>query len=208
MEAGTRVCRQPVAQAADHVVSQSGTSRGSIPQTTATINQRRAQTDLAEIRWVLNGSRGYFDAARATLIAPRVGGFSIDASYWWSKAIDLGADHTNTAYDADSRLSRSQWEFETQKDRKALSVFDQPHSFLFRGAYQRGGWSFNGILLLKRGTPFTVTTLDGPGFGNVDGNGNDRPILWILPSWAERSAIPTHRWRCCRDPLSPRSRRQ
>jgi hypothetical protein len=148
-----------------------------IPQTTATINQRRAQTDLAEIRWVLNGSRGYFDAARATLIAPRVGGFSIDASYWWSKAIDLGADHTNTAYDADSRLSRSQWEFETQKDRKALSVFDQPHSFLFRGAYQRGGWSFNGILLLKRGTPFTVTTLDGPGFGNVDGNGNDRPIL-------------------------------
>ena len=148
-----------------------------IPQTTATINQRRQRADLAEIRWVLNGSRGYFDAARATLIAPRVGGFSIDASYWWSKAIDMGADHTNTAYDADSRLSRSQWEFETHKDRKALSVFDQPHSFLFRGAWQRGGWSVNGILLLKQGTPFTVTTLDGPGFGNVDGNGNDRPNL-------------------------------
>jgi hypothetical protein len=148
-----------------------------IAQTTATINQRRQRGDLAEIRWVLNGSRGYFDAARATLIAPRVAGFTVDASYWWSKAIDLGADHTNTAYDADSRLSRSQWEFETQRDRRALSLFDQPHSFLFRGSWERQGWNVSGILLLKQGTPFTVTTLDGPGFGNVDGNGNDRPNL-------------------------------
>jgi hypothetical protein len=146
-----------------------------IPQTTATINQRRQRSDLAEIRWVLNGSRGYFDAARATLIAPRVGGFTVDASYWWSKAIDLGADHTNTAYDNDSRLSRSQWEFETQRDRRALSLFDQPHSFLFRSSWERGGWNFSGVLLVKKGTPFTVSTLDGPGFGNVDGNGNDRP---------------------------------
>ena len=45
-----------------------------------------------------------------------------DASYWFSKAIDLGADYTNTAYDADTRISRSQSEFETQRDRKALSL--------------------------------------------------------------------------------------
>jgi hypothetical protein len=148
-----------------------------IPQTTATINQRRQRNDLAEIRWVLNGSQGYFDAARATLIAPRVAGFTVDVSYWWSKAIDLGADHTNTAYDADSRLSRSQWEFETQRDRRALSLFDQPHAFLFRSSWERRGWIVSGVLLLKQGTPFTVSTLDGPGFGNVDGNGNDRPNL-------------------------------
>ncbi len=160
-----------------------------IPQTTATINQRRADPTHAEIRWVLNGSRGYFDAARVTLIAPRVGGFSIDASYWFSKAMDLGADYTNTAYDADSRLSRSQSEFETHKDRRALSLFDQPHSVLLRAAYlvsnRRQGWSgallhnwnATAIALFKKGTPFSVTTLDGPGFGNVDGNGGDRPNL-------------------------------
>jgi len=161
-----------------------------IPQTTATINQRRANPDLAEIRWVLNGSRGYFDAARVTLLAPRVRGLSLDASYWFSKAMDLGASYTNTAYDEDSRLSRSQSEYETHKDRRALSSFDQPHAFLLRVAYELpappqrdwsgrlfGGWMISAVALLKKGTPFSVTTLDGPGFGNVDGNGGDRPML-------------------------------
>jgi len=161
-----------------------------IPQTTKTINQRRADNSIAEIRWVLNGSRGYFDALRVSLIAPRVGGFAIDTSYWFSKAMDLGASYTNTAYDSDSRLSRSQWEFETHKDRRALSDFDQTHSFLARVSWQSpeghwrgwrnyalGGWVVSAVTLLKTGTPFAVTTFDGPGFGNVDGNGGDRPNL-------------------------------
>ena len=164
-----------------------------IPQTTATINQRRADPTLAEIRYVLNGSRGFYDAARVTLLAPRFHGLSLDTAYWFSKAIDLGADYTNTAYDADSRISRSQSEFETQKDHRGLSRFDQPHAFLTRANYElpshgRGwmggltnGWSVSGVLLLKNGTPFTVTTPDGPGYGNVDGNGNDRPNL-LMPA--------------------------
>jgi len=160
-----------------------------IAQTTATINARRADPKLAEIRYVLNGSRGYFDAGRATLIAPRFYGLAMEAVYTLSKAIDLGADYTNTAYDADSRLSRSQWEFETQKDRRALSRFDQPHSFLLRTSYDlpakhRGWqgalvnrWTASAVVLFRKGTPFSVTTLDGPGYGNVDGNGGDRPNL-------------------------------
>lgn len=163
-----------------------------IPQTTSTINARRANPNLAETRYVLNGSRGYFDAGRATLIAPRIHGLTTEAVYTFSKAIDLGSDYTNTAYDADSRQSRSQSEFETQKDRKGLSRFDQPHSFLLRSAYefpsrQRGwlgvlanGWNASGVLLFKNGTPFTVTTLDSPGYGNVDGSGNDRPNILDL----------------------------
>jgi hypothetical protein len=160
-----------------------------IPQTTATINARRANPDLAEIRYVLNGSRGSFDAGRVTLLAPRFRGLTMEAVYTFSKAIDLGADYTNTAYDADSRLSRSQWEFETQKDRKALSRFDQPHSFLLRTSYDfpgkhqgwlgttLNGWIASAVFLLRNGTPFGVTTFDGPGYGNVDGNGGDRPNL-------------------------------
>lgn len=161
-----------------------------IPQTTATINQRRANPNMAETRYVLNGSRGYFDAARATVVAPRVHGFMIEAAYWFSKAMDLGADYANTAYDADSRLSRSQSEYDTHKDRKALSLFDQPHSFLMRASYQspvgagRGwpaklarNWTVSAVALAKKGTPFSVTTPDGPGYGNVDGNGGDRPNL-------------------------------
>ncbi len=148
-----------------------------IPQTTATINNRRPDAVLADVRLVLNGSRGYFDAGRVTLVAPSVKGFTLDTAYWFSKAMDLGADYTNTAYDADSRLSRSQSEYETHRDRKARSQFDQPHAFLARVSYTWKGWTASSVVLLKQGTPFNLTTLDGPGFGNVDGNGGDRPNL-------------------------------
>jgi hypothetical protein len=162
-----------------------------IPQTTATINDRRPNPNYAEIRWVLNGSRGYFDAARVSLVLPRWRGLSVDTSYWFSKALDLGSSYTNTAADADSRVSRSQSEFETQHDMKGLSSFDQTHALLWRGSYEvprlqslgalgriAGGWTLSSILLVKSGTPLYVQTgSDAPGFGNVDGNGNDRPNL-------------------------------
>ena len=162
-----------------------------IDQITKTVNLRRPNQAYSDIREIVNGSRGYFDAGRASIIFSGWKGFSTDASYWFSKAIDLGASYLNTAYDDDSRKSRSQSEFETQKDMKGLSLFDQTHAFLWRTNYSvqtpkefgwlnRGlkGWNFSTIVLIKTGIPFDVVTgSDGPGFGNVDGNGNDRPNL-------------------------------
>ncbi len=160
-----------------------------IPQTTATINQRRPDQRYADIRWVLNGSRGYYDAARASFVTRNWHGITVEAAYWFSKALDLGANYTHTASDADSRLTRSQSEFESHKDLKALSTFDQPHAVLFRGTYATpsvsraaarwlGKWNLSGVVLLKSGTPFAVVSgSDAPGFGNADGNGGDRPNL-------------------------------
>ncbi|MBI3697888.1 MAG: hypothetical protein HY238_24030 [Acidobacteria bacterium] len=160
-----------------------------IEQTTATLNQRRLDPSYADIRFVLNGSRGYYDAARVALVVPRWRGLSVDAAYWFSKAIDLGSSYTNTAYDQDSRLARSQSEFETHRDMKGLSSFDQRHAFLWRFAYSTplaakpwrralGGWDLSAVVLLKSGTPFNVVSgSDAPGYGNVDGNGGDRPNL-------------------------------
>lgn len=153
-----------------------------IPLTTATINQRRPDQRYADMRWVLNGSRAYFDALRVSLVMPRWRGLSMDAAYWFSKAIDLGSAYSGTAYDVDSRQSRSQSMFETQKDMKAVSTFDQPHAFLVRAGYlapvRLGHWNLSTVVLLKSGSPFTVATgSDAPGYGNVDGNGGDRPNL-------------------------------
>lgn len=156
-----------------------------IPQTTATLNARRADQSIADYRLVLNGSDAYYDAARVSLVLPRRHNLSMDISYWFSKALDLGSSYTNTAYDADSRLGRSQSEFDTHKDMKGLSEFDQPHAFLWHLSYTTpavsrvfGGWTITAITLLKNGTPFTVVSgSDAPGFGNVDGNGGDRPNL-------------------------------
>jgi hypothetical protein len=162
-----------------------------IPQTTATINDRRADPYHAEHRWVLNGSDGYFDAARASLVMPQWHGLSANVSYWFSKALDLGSNYTNTAYDNDSRVSRSQSEFETHRDMKGLSSFDQTHALLCAVDYRlplmpgaswvhrlTSGWEVSAVALAKTGMPFTVVSgSDAPGYGNVDGNGNDRANL-------------------------------
>lgn len=158
---------------------------------TRTVPARRPNQDIADYRLTVNGSNGYFDAARVTLAAQNWHGLTVDASYWFSKAIDLGASYTNTANENDSRKSRSQSEYETQRDMKGVSDFDQTHAFLLRTSYaikaQKfnrafsaivSGWNLSAIVLVKTGIPFNLSTgSDGPGFGNVDGNGGDRPIL-------------------------------
>jgi hypothetical protein len=162
-----------------------------IPQTTATINQRRPDPNIADYRFVVNASRGYFDAARISLVLPGWNGLSVDASYWFSKAIDLGSSYTNTANEIDSRKGRSQDEYETQRDMKGPSDFDQTHAFLWRAGYLIrttklprslwaiiDGWNVSTVVLVKTGIPFNIASgSDGPGFGNVDGNGGDRPHL-------------------------------
>ena len=156
-----------------------------IPQTTATINQRRADPSIADYRLVLNGSDAYYDAARVSLVVPRWHNIAMDVSYWFSKALDLGSSYTNTAYDVDSRLGRSQSEFNTHEDMKGPSDFDQPNAFLWHISYTTpavwrwlGGWTIAAVTLLKNGTPFTVVSgSDAPGYGNVDGNGGDRPNI-------------------------------
>jgi len=162
-----------------------------IPQTTETINQRRPDPRYAEERFVTNGSRAYFDAARVAVTVPHWHGVTADAAYWFSKAIDLGSAYSGTAYDVDSRLSRSQSMFESSKDMKGVSTFDQPHAFLLHASYDAprklGRWTLSGVLMLKSGLPFTVNAgSDGPGYGNVDGNGGDRPNL-LDPSILGRS---------------------
>jgi hypothetical protein len=171
-----------------------------IPQTSATLNIRRAVDGLADIRYVHNGSIGYYDAARVSLVSRELHGLTMRATYWFSKAIDLGSGYTNTAYDADSRHSRSQSEFEQFGDMKGLSDFDQPHAFLWTATFRTpaapagrnalrklaADWELSAVTLFKSGTPFTGDSgSDAPGFGNVDGN------------------IPTKRGRCCRVPRSP-----
>lgn len=158
----------------------------------ANINRRRPRQDIFEHLFIHNGSRGYYDAGRVSLAAPDWKGVSLNASYWFSKALDIGGSYTNTASGPDARNAVSQTEFESHGDLKALSDFDQPHSFLLQLGYTTpkasrgasplrkifGGWTASAVALLKTGTPFTVDSgSDGPGFGNVDSRSGDRPML-------------------------------
>jgi hypothetical protein len=156
-----------------------------IPNTTGTVNQRRPDSRYLDIRQVMNSARGYYDAGRVSLTSRNYHGLTLELAYWLSKNLDTGADYLSTAYDLDSFRGVSQTEFSVSRDLKGLSRFDQPHAFLTRFGYAlpsasryTRGWTVNGIVLLKSGTPFTVQTgSDAPGFGNVDGNNGDRPNL-------------------------------
>lgn len=159
--------------------------------TIANINQRRADQSIFEHLFIHNGSRASFDAGRVTLAAPNWRGLSLNASYWFSKSLDLGGSYTNTASGPDARRAVSQTELESHRDLKGPSDFDQPHAFLMQAGYSVpraplgglarklfGGWTLSAVALLKSGTPFTVESgSDGPGIGNVDGRSGDRPML-------------------------------
>ena len=95
-------------------------------RTTQTVNQRRPDSRYFEVRLILNGSRAYFDAARATAGVREWRGLTAEFSYWSSKAIDLGAHFANNATYRDSFTGMSQTESDVHADVKALSEFDQP----------------------------------------------------------------------------------
>ena len=159
--------------------------------TVANLNDRRADQSIYEHLFIHNGSRGYFDAGRVTLTTPNWRGFTLNSSYWLSKSLDLGGSYTNTASGPDARVAVSQTEFDSHRDLKGLSDFDQPHAFLLQAGYTvprrvlggwtgklLGGWMISTVTLLKSGTPFTIESgSDGPGIGNVDGRTGDRPIV-------------------------------
>ena len=152
-----------------------------IPQTTGTVTLRRPDPRFFEIQHVTNGSRGYYDAARVSLKIPSRAGLSLEASYWFSKAIDLGGSYLNTAANANRQQTRGPSEFLIQEELRGLSNFDQPHAMLWNLSYQTpalegwasqvfGGWQLSSVVLGKSGTPFSIDAgSDAPGIGNVDG---------------------------------------
>ncbi len=163
-----------------------------VPQTTATITQRRPDPRYYERRQVTNSSNGYFDAARVTVKAASWHGFTGEAAYWFSKALDSGSTYTNMAAGDEARQGYAQSQDLVAKDLKGPSAFDQSHAFMVRFQYAlpslrnsgrllsgvASGWQVSGVFLAKTGLPFTVISgSDGPGSGNVDGSNGDRPNI-------------------------------
>jgi hypothetical protein len=157
-----------------------------IPQTLATVNQRRPDPNHYIIQRIGNGSQAYYDAARVSIIIPPQRGWSIDASYWFSKSIDMNYNYPETGFGS---IPPPQADSLIHQDFRGVSNFNQPHAFLARGAYDLpalssqpswvrgtfGEWTLSAVLLMKSGTPFTVFAgSDAPGFGNVDGESGDR----------------------------------
>ena len=156
-----------------------------------TVNLRRPDPRFFDIRHTVNASRGYYDAGKATLRIPSWGGLNLEASYWYSKAIDLGSNYTNTSTGRDGRNARSPAQDDVHGRMRGLSDFDQTHAAVWNVVYETPGlskaprslrallgrWQVSSVILAKSGPPFGVRTADAPGLGNVDGAGSDRPNI-------------------------------
>jgi hypothetical protein len=157
-----------------------------IPLTLDTVDLRRPDPHYYEVKHIVNAGNAYFDAGFFTFEMPLRNGLTLAATYTFSKAIDEGSDFTTTAANKDLLSNRSQWQYETLKDRKGLSNFDSPHSLLLDFGYVlpggrnwlTRGWQVSGAALWKAGTPCTLFIgSDSPGYGNVDGGPSDRPHI-------------------------------
>ena len=166
-----------------------------IPNTSATVNLRRPDPNFFDINEIESTSIAYFDALQVSVDKRLSHGLTFRADYTFGKNIDLGGDFTNTASGVDKPPEDGTPTCEIcdhVSDHKGLSLFDTTNvlvlSYSYNLPFPAGtngwasalfrGWQISGNTIFQSGTPFHAHTgSDGPGFGNVDGTGHDRPHL-------------------------------
>lgn len=160
--------------------------------TSADAESRRPNKAFRRIYNIVNGSLGYYDALQLSLSKRRARGLAFEARYSFAKVLDTAiADFGDTGNGGEV----SQTEQEVIGDLKAVSSFDTPHSLTLSWSYEipalenalaapswlsrmLSRWTVSGTTTMRSGTPFSVFTgSDGPGRGNIDSEGSDRPNL-------------------------------
>jgi len=175
-----------------------------IPTTEATLNERRSDQRYGAINIVESNSNDYYDAAQASVEKRLTRGLTLRAAYTFSKDINLGGDFTNTASGVEVPPEEGTATCETcnrVSDQKGLALFDTPQvfavSYIYRLPFFAGstawpaavlkGWQISGTTLYQSGVAFHFHTGgDAPGYGNVDGDGSDRPNV-LNPSLLGKS---------------------
>jgi hypothetical protein len=152
------------------------------------VNRRRPDQAVLRVYNIVNGSNVYHDGLQVSVAKRRTRGLSFEMRYSFSKTIDSRiSNFADTGNGGDS----SQTE-DVETDVKSVSNLDTTHSFTISYSYELPSfdaapawlsglfrqWTVSGTTTFRSGTPFAVFTgSDGPGSGNVDGEGGDRPNL-------------------------------
>ncbi|HWP85416.1 MAG TPA: hypothetical protein VNN17_09515, partial [Terriglobia bacterium] len=165
-----------------------------LPNTTATVQARRPNPNLADINVIESNANAYYDALQLTLDKRISRGLAFRAVYTFGKNIDTGGDFTNTATGVErppeTGITTCE-ECDRISDHKGVSLFDTPHALVFSYSYLipfrtasrwantvLSGWQVSGTTIFQSGIPYHLHTgSDGPGLGNVDGVSQDRPNI-------------------------------
>ncbi|MSO21638.1 MAG: TonB-dependent receptor [Acidobacteria bacterium] len=182
--AGSRTVKMPW-----EVISNRGVNVPGVVATTRNVDERRPDSRYLAISTVTNGGISYYDSLQVAFDRRTGRSITWTARYVFSKAINTG--DTNFA-DIGTGRHISMEPFNIVGDLKAVENFDTPHAFSLTFRHQLptallgsglvnkivGGWRSSGTLTLRSGTPYMLHTgSDAPGFGNVDGIGQERPNI-------------------------------
>jgi hypothetical protein len=152
--------------------------------TTANTNSRRLfAPDFGAIASQQSNGNSNYHSMQLTMNKRFTRGFSLLASYTWSKLIDDSS--------GDGGVSANPFDFRNQR---SVSNLDIPHRFVTSYIYELprlskqhmvlkyvlGGWDANGIVILQSGNPFTVVSGRDNSFSGVNQDRADligNPVL-------------------------------
>ena len=162
-----------------------------IPPTTATIDERRPDPNFLRIQTVMNSGTFFYDGLKAGLRRVSPQGLVLNIDYLFSKALssNVGGFLWEVNRGLGPPISQNNENFHL--DLKGPTFIDHQHILTFRYSYQfpfrfsnslasalLGGWQISGFTDYRTGRWFGIeTSSDAPGFGNVDGEGGDRPNI-------------------------------
>ena len=166
-----------------------------LPNTTQTVQARRPDQRFGDIIVIESIANAYYDALVLSADKRLSNGLTFRALYGFGKNIDTGGDFTNTATGVEKPPETGTPTCEScdlVSDHKSISLFDTTHALTLTYSYTLpfaasstglvknlfSGWQVSGVNTFQSGTPYHIHTGgDGPGIGNVDGWGQDRPNI-------------------------------
>lgn len=193
---GTQLTLAYIGSRTKHLYDQGVYNRGrdvpGIVATTANIDLRRPDPRYFDVNIIESNSNAYFDAGQV-IVAKRLSrGFTLKATYTFSKNLDDAGDLTNTATGVENPAETGTPACELCDRRSQLhgpSGFDTPQYLAITYTYTLPlgstgggwassllrGWQVSGTTLFQSGLTLHLHTgSDAPGFGNVDGQTQDR----------------------------------
>ncbi len=155
--------------------------------TTGNVNLRRPDAEHLRIQTIINSGIGYYDALKVGVRQRFASGLALEGDYVFSKNLTSGFAFYNTL-NREKSMAVNQNNDDFQADVRGPSEIDARHALALNYSWEphfRGGpvgllnsWRFSGSTVFRTGNWFNLTTnSDAPGFGNVDGESDDRPNI-------------------------------
>ncbi|HEX4949834.1 MAG TPA: TonB-dependent receptor [Blastocatellia bacterium] len=167
------------------IVIENGVPHGYVSISQPRTNERRPDANFIRNVSLQNFGWSYYHALITKLSRRYGNGFSLNASYTFSKAIDTGSEATFTGIDSNSPASKKGG---AAASMRGVSSYHAAQRAVFSYSYllpffrsQKGivgslfgGWNLTGVSTFQSGNPFTVTI----GYDiNADGLTGERPRL-------------------------------